>query len=388
MSTQNRRIPKYRHHKGTGQAVVSIGGKEFYLGAFDTPPSRERYDRLIAEWLANGRLLHPFKQDQTTTITQLVAAFWTHAQSYYRNPDGTHTSSVANFRQALEPLVQIYGSSPAENFGPLALKAVREKMIEKNWCRTNINRHISRIKSVFKWAVENELIPPSIWEAISTVAGLKRGRSGARESEPVKPVPEAHIDAVQPFVSRQVWAMIQLQLLTAARPGEIVNLRPVDIDTSEEVWTCTPPDHKTAYHGHQRTIYMGPHAQDVVRPFLMGRAIDRALFSPKEAETERHAAAKTHRRPNQKPNPQISTRKVGNCYDANIYRRAIARACEAAGVPSWHPHQLRHNAATNIRRDFGIETARIILGHQSIDVTEIYAERDRAHAMTVINKVG
>jgi hypothetical protein len=55
---------------------------------------------------------------------------------------------------------------------------------------------------------------------------------------------------------------------------------------------------------------------------------------------------------------------------------------------SWHPNQLRHNAATRLRKEFGVELARIILGHATAFTTEIYAEADRAQAMEVIAKVG
>ena len=54
----------------------------------------------------------------------------------------------------------------------------------------------------------------------------------------------------------------------------------------------------------------------------------------------------------------------------------------------WHPHQLRHNAGTNLRKEFGVEVARIILGHATAFTTEIYAEVDRKQAMEVIGKVG
>lgn len=54
----------------------------------------------------------------------------------------------------------------------------------------------------------------------------------------------------------------------------------------------------------------------------------------------------------------------------------------------WGPHQLRHNAGTFLSREFGIEIARIILGHSSAATTLIYAERDERRAMEVIAKVG
>ena len=54
----------------------------------------------------------------------------------------------------------------------------------------------------------------------------------------------------------------------------------------------------------------------------------------------------------------------------------------------WHPHQLRHNAATFLRKEFGLETARIILGHRSAAITEVYAELDQQKALEAIVRVG
>ena len=81
-------------------------------------------------------------------------------------------------------------------------------------------------------------------------------------------------------------------------------------------------------------------------------------------------------------------RQAGDKYTVDSYRKAIRKACEEAGVPVWHPHQLRHNAATNLRREFGIEVARAVLGHRSAAVTELYAEMDGKLAANVMLKIG
>ena len=54
----------------------------------------------------------------------------------------------------------------------------------------------------------------------------------------------------------------------------------------------------------------------------------------------------------------------------------------------WSPNQLRHTAATEIRRDFGLEAAQIILGHSAADVTQVYAERDLAKGIEVAKRIG
>src|SRR5262249_29487116 len=152
----------------------------------------------------------------------------------------------------------------------------------------------------FKWAVENELVPASVHHGLRTVAGLRRGRCDVRESEPVRPAPEAMVEAVRPHVARQVWTMIELQLLTGMRPGEATSMRTRDLDTSGKVWVYTPESHKTEHHGKRRAIYIGPRAQSVLRPWLR-TDLASYLFSPAEAEAERRASQRVHRKTKVQP---------------------------------------------------------------------------------------
>jgi integrase len=57
-------------------------------------------------------------------------------------------------------------------------------------------------------------------------------------------------------------------------------------------------------------------------------------------------------------------------------------------VPQWHPHQLRHTKATEIRREAGLDAARAVLGHRSAAITEVYAELDVGRAAEVMEKLG
>ena len=82
-------------------------------------------------------------------------------------------------------------------------------------------------------------------------------------------------------------------------------MRKCDIDRSARVWIYRPRTHKTAHHGHDREILIGPRAQSAIAPFLLGRDDEAYLFSPKEAEEERrraqHAARKTPPRSGNRP---------------------------------------------------------------------------------------
>jgi site-specific recombinase XerC len=54
----------------------------------------------------------------------------------------------------------------------------------------------------------------------------------------------------------------------------------------------------------------------------------------------------------------------------------------------WHPHQLRHNAGTKLRKEYGLEAAQVILGHRTLTVTQVYAERNVEAAQRIMLQVG
>lgn len=137
-------------------------------------------------------------------------------------------------------------------------------MVRLGWARTYIKRQIARVKQVFKWAAAQELVPPAVYHGLVTVGGLRKGKSGAREAIPVKPVPEVSVLAVKPFVSRQVWAIVELQLLAGMRSGEVVIMRGCDLDTGGSAWTYRPYRHKIQHDGLTREVRIGPKARGII----------------------------------------------------------------------------------------------------------------------------
>lgn len=403
MAIRSDRTPSYRLHKPTGQAVVTLNGRDFYLGRYGSPESRAEYDRIIAEWLSLGRRLPgPHAGGPADlTVNEMLVAYLRHADAYYTK-HGRPTKEPANIRLALRGLRQLYGHTLARDFGPRALKALRQSFVESGLCRNGVNKRTEQVKRAFKWAVSEELIPATIAEALRTVEGLRRGRADVRESEPVRPVPDAFVDAIRPFVCRQVWAMIELQRLTGMRPGEVVSMRTIDLDTTGRVWTYTPESHKTEHHGRSRLIHLGPQAQATLRPWLRTE-LEAPLFSPAEADVERRAAMRAARKTPVQPSQRDRTKakpakQPGSTYTVVSYRRAITYGIARANkdlarrsgppIPAWHPNQLRHNAATRLRKEFGLDAARAVLGHSSPAVTEVYAELDALKAADVMERIG
>ena len=346
-----------------------------------------------------------------SNIASLAAAFIAYVNKYYADEHGNPTKEVKDIRYSLTPLTNLFAALPVNEFGPLKLIEVRDSMIGLNLSRNLINQRVGRIKRMFKWAVSRQLVSPIIYQGLITVEGLKRGRCAARETEKRRPVEERHVYAILPYTTPVVAAMVELQLLTGMRPGELVIMRPCDIDRSDKVWHYTPAHHKTQYRGDERIISIGPRGQELLRPFLL-RPAEAYCFSPAESERQRREKMSMERKTplsygnvpgsNVKEDPKC---KPGNEYDSMSYGKAVRHAITAANkaiketakekgveqpelIPVWTPYQLRHTAATKVRREMGYETAGATLGHTNMSATAIYAERNQGLADEAARRLG
>lgn len=385
------RTPAYCRHKASGQARVVLDGRTFYLGSHGTPESRILYDELVARWLANGRRL-PEAEPEALTVSEIILRYFRHCERHYAKRR-TFESMLSRIKCALRPLKQLFGSTTAAGFGPKSLLLVREQFIDAGLARKTVNDNIQVIKRVFKWAVRDEIVPRDVRHGLEAVEGLRSGESKAKEPRKVLPVPEADVDAVLPHVLPPVRAMVELQRLTGMRPGEAVIMRTVDLDMTGRLWSYRPTFHKGDRRGIDREILLGERAQAILRPFLRANLTE-YVFRPDEAERERDAERRRRRKVPLHPSSRrrkpkaVPKRTPGERYTTTTYARAITRACDKAGVPTWTPHRLRHLFATRIRKEHGIEAARVMLGHQHVGVTEIYAERDQAVAASIAAKTG
>ena len=436
--SRRQKIPSYRLHSQSGQAVVtlpdSLGSRhDVTLGKYDTPESRAEYARVIAEWEASNHHVLPRNGQGSITINELILQLWPTIEAHYRRPDGSPSREQEDFILSLRPMKHLHGHTLATDFGPRALKAVRDLMIhgyehpdygtQRPLARSVINQRIGRICRLFKMAVSEELLPETVHRSLNSVPGLRQGRSEARETEPVKPVDDATVNDTLPFLRPQVAALVQLQRHSGIRPGEAVVIRGIDLDTSGPVWNYRPGSdhgphgqHKNAWRGHDKTIAFGPKAQEIIKPWLRQNVAE-YLFQPRESmnafRAEQRGNRKSKVQPSQAHRSKARPRKrPGERYTSRSYAQAIAKAvkkantaracepcklrrpeerchtCKANAIPHWHPHQLRHTKATQIRKQFGLDAARAVLGHRSPKVTEVYAEIDVNKAAEVMTMLG
>lgn len=384
-------IPDHCHHKGKNLGFVRLNGRPRYTGKWGTERGRAEYDRLIAEWLANGRSLPEDDGDRSSFLVRdLVADYLVAFEESHLNSRQPQTLGYA-----VRPLLRLYGGLPVEKFRPKHLKAVRQHMIEKRLGLNTINQRTTMLRCMFRWGVEEERVPPDSGGAVAAVRNLRRGESRAKAPKRRRPVDRADVEAALPLVSRQIAAMIEIQWLTGMRSGEITQMKPSMIDRTKNPWEYQPEQHKTKHLGDERHVPIGPQAQAVLAPFLL-RPPTAFVFSPREADEELREKKRAARRSKTTPS-QVARRqrakmqpksRVSECYDSHSYARAIARACTKAGIERWTPHQLRHSAATRIKKKHGMEASRTVLGHKSADVTQIYVQRDLELAAKVMEDMG
>lgn len=410
-----RRVPAYKLHKPSGQARVILDGRHVYLGPHGCAESREKYARLIAEQFRPGggdeavsSTAIAGRNYPDLSINEMLLRYTDFAERYYVK-DGKPTHEVDNLKYAMGSLRTLYSHTLARDFGPRALKSLQQYMVENDdLARKVINGRINRIRRIFKWAVSEELVPPTVLEALRAVPGLRLGRCSARETEPIRPVPDDWVEATLRFLPPQVADMVRLQRLTGMRPGDVVLMRPCDIDRTGDLWVYEPAEHKTLYLGRRRQIPLGPKAKAIVAEYLNTCDPGGYFFSPAEvmewrreqkrqnstrttkrfpSEVRRLARDKAARRRRQ------SRRKPGVRYDARAYYSAIMYGLSTAKkagleIPHWHPNQLRHSRGTEVRRRHGLEGAQVVLGHARANITEVYAERDLLLAKKIAKKTG
>jgi len=394
--------PGYCLHKPSGQAFIKLSGKIYYLGLYGTDESREKYNRIKSEWLMNRR--QPERKSRLsakTTVADVCNAFLDHSESYYGKSEQT------NFELACRPLSELYATLKADEFEVVAFRACREWWLkDPKRSRQYVNRQMKRLIHVFKWGAGEGMIPATIYQTLACVAPLKKGRTTAKDTEPIKPVSDSVVDATIKHLPAVVVAMVKFQRLTGARPGELCAITPSMIDRSNAVWEIVFAEHKTAHKGKSRTVYVGPQAQLILLPYLL-RGADKSCFSPIEAEKQRKAIRTANRLTpasygNRSKN--VISPKVGETYNNQSYRKAIRYAClKAFPVPkgstteaakkwnsahTWSPNQLRHSLATQVRKTDGLEAASILLGHSGLAITGCYAEQDREQAIAVVARIG
>lgn len=357
------KTPKYRHYRPKNLGFIEFRGKRFYFsGPFGSDASRQQYaDFVRTNWAAPAG--HPVtatpKPKHAATLVDLTEEFWNALEA---KPRKAHPADRNYYRRSITLLIQRHGSLPIADFGPRLFgdflgwladaSHVRQyrgksgqivRTTSHRMTRATVNHIRGCIRRLFKWGVQRELVNQSQVFALSCVPGLRAGQGIDKPGR--IPVPWAEVQKTLPHLSETTRAMVLIQWWTGCRSQDVCGLRPVDIDQSSSPWSWNPPSHKNSHRGQKLTIWIGPQAQEVLKPWLEKK----------------------------KENQFVFTNQKEKRFSSMTYGKKIANACKKAGF-AWTPHQIRHSRATILTDRFGPEAARVSLGHESLAAAKIYSK--------------
>ncbi len=374
------RVPRLCRHKASARpyATDPRTHKPVYFGAVGSWPTptkapprtaQDAYESWLGRFLTRKREIPGNLDPEGLTVAEMLNSFHDWALTYYRRADGSKTSEPANIEHAISRVFEIHAATLAADFGPLALKQVRQRMVDAGLSRGFINDQVDRIRRGFKWAVENELVPPAVYDALKAVKSLSKGRTPAPDPEPVRPVPFADVEKTLAFLTPKLRALVQVHLWCGMRAEEAVGLTPAQIDRSALPWCYRPAMHKTAHREQDREIWIGPQARAILEEWAVWTQPKRPVWLSKGR------------------GPHF--RFIGHV-TVSGYRQAVESAARKAKVPAWTPRQLRKTWLTHIRHSHerGIEAAQVIGGHAEISTTEIYASANRALGRDAAERFG
>jgi len=359
-----RRFPKPYAHP-SGQDRIRLDGKDVYLGKTGSIEAKQEYDRRKLEWQiaqSGGQTVYLFQVIELNVIEH----------GYLRGAKLTNRGYVV--RKALEQaglatrVPSELRPADLENFlDTLAAQVIEETDREGNvvsrrprYTRGTCNEMGRILRGVVKWGERKGHVPVGTLHRLDAAEFLRRGRSPARESKRVQPVSDETLEATLPHLPPVVADLARFQRLTGCRPDEACRLRLADTtveivrvggrDLRVRLWRLE--QHKTAHHGKERAIWIGPKALLVIT-----------------------------RNANGDEDAPVFRTPAGAAYRRDSYAYAIRRACVREGIERWSPNQLRHARATELNKSVGLDIAGAVLGHERLDTTQIYAQKQMEASM-------
>ena len=256
-------------------------GKRYYHGRWGSPEAAESYRRFRIALLEGSPLLFQNGKTGDALISELAAGFIQHAES--RNMD---KADVGHFKTTIGYLVEVYGGLSVNEFSPRKLKTVRNLMVKAGTLsRRMINKYVGKIRTIFKWGIEEEVVNPNVEHALRAVNALRKGEQGTFDKPPRKNVPDDVVERTLPFLSPTVSAMVQLQRMVGMRPSEIFRMRVGDIDRGRDngLWYYMPGSYKTEQYVGAIEFPLGEDEQKLIAPYLEGKKPSESVFSPRQA---------------------------------------------------------------------------------------------------------
>lgn len=370
--------PPIKVHRKSRRCFALYRGVQHWLGPADPPepPWHPEVRRSYAELLAllataEPRPAAPANPPTSLTVAEVFARWQAEEAPRY----GESRERV-NVELAFAPLLKLYTRTPAAEIDALALEKVRGAMIALRWSRVTINNNCGRIRTVWRWAERQRLLPRGSWANLRTLPPLLANDARVKESPRRRATTWEELQQVLGCCVPPLRAALLVQWWTGCRSQDVRRMKVGQVDRRESIWIYHPHTHKNAWRGQERDVLIGPRAQEVLLPWLEDKTPVEWVF-PCHAHMPRHV---------RKPYDWFHGER---CYSCRSYGSAGSRAARRAGVEGWSPYTLRHAAKRRITRAEGLDAARSFLGQSSIQATDGYAHsRDMEVAAAVAARHG
>lgn len=391
-----KKVPGLLQHKGKnlGYSINPNTRKTTYHGQWGLAATKQAYLRWCAELLTED-VTPSIVPEHEPVVADLVNAMIKHSLSYYRDPvTGKPTSQLGVIKSALREL-DLYLETKIKDFKPSTLVAVRAAIVhrdimpqsegtpKKKLCISSVNNAIVKIRQMFKLGVEWELVPVEIYQALAQVQHLNwRTAPTLRNPDKIAPVPVEYFPLIMPHLKPLYQALLKVHIETGMRVKELCSMRWSEITEVEPgvLWCYSPAEHKNSHRGDTRTIYIKQHFIDLMRsvrkPLWDADAVWCQRGVGRHAGYSGMISADCYGRAIEGAQKRYNEGRISIEAGARTDKKKF-KYTSAKRVPMahWTPLQIRHTYATQVRRTHGLEGAQAVLGHSTIDATQIYAEK-------------
>lgn len=260
---------------------------------------------------------------------------------YLKEKHGKNSNEPVYIGYALKAIRKSFANLPVKEFGPAQLKTVRSELVQAGYVRRTCNKRIQQIVRLFRWAVSEDLAEPDQWQRLQAIEPIARGQFGAVDRPRTRPVSDEHFHLTLQHASPKVAAALRILALTGMRTGELLQMRPQDVDMTGDHWIYRPQSHKTQHKTGDTLIAVPAPAVATL-----------ATYMPKK----------------------YSDRWFPHC--SSWLRLAVKRICQAHDIPLWHPHQLRHRFVTKVANAINEKAAQTLARHHDPKMTDHYTAKD------------
>jgi integrase len=342
------------------------------------------------------------------SLRTLAAKFLEDARQKFAPVEGQlDTGTYSRHRRALDLICEMYGELPADRIRAAQVHEFRLELIRrvkqsgKQISTAYVNKMVQSIKVCYKTLQLWEDVPHEVAAVVRDVPPLKPTEYGTVVHDRIEDVSIETVLRTLPYLPRVLADMVKIQMLTGMRPNELHRLRPRDLRRDGDGMFYEPTHHKTVKHGKRKVIALPAEAIRILQPYLSDRRPEDYCFSPADSEARRRAEGKILRQAGRKLTAKEKARiykirgqdVTSKSYNKDTYRRAIARAIEAANaagdrIEHWHPYQIRHQYGT-LASQAGADALAIAdaLGHADTRTTARYIHNERKNALRVANAV-